>query len=780
MAATKTRQRYQALETTPALGGLLITKGSADNADYLNYEKKLNWERSLDVEFRRQGVDYFCPNTELSPALQAFPSKILLNSITYAGSGVAVATRLQGQWFEAGEQVVIENSVDPAYNGVHNVVASTPTTFSLELSGTPSGPDTNVNLSATAIEKINLIGMARRPNGQTAVIAGSKRRLYRFYALEDPEYISTDPGDYPSGTPVNQLSYWSDGTLFPADASAYPPGTPTLQQQYVDTTENGYWIVIGDHFSLQGKRWEVENINGYMIFNNSVDLPVTYRVEETRVVPIYEMREQGIAAVGTISAMPNGILMCGDISEIQAAHLAEWFNTAPDPYAVYTNTRYIDRTTYRVIWSEIDEPRRWGLVVKGSILANTNTITTEFPVRGFNINESIVITGAGASHAGGTADNLTANILYIAGTSIVIDTLALTDVTNTPIEASDSEGGITGFEDIQDDASGIVKMMPLADQMVIYKDTTVCLASYTGTVEQPFAFLQRKIQKELSCYYRNTLCLVQSQAESFHIYAGRNNFYRFDLTSQQPIVVPKFDACSTVFFDVATLAKTEEIYATTNGISHEIWFVLPCDASISDQTDRALCYDFTYDSFSTTDFPGTAGATIRKPLAGLASGAEQDWFLLGTAEGAVLLYGFTNEPQNLPDWNNQESIWFRRFANPYNGTKFGYTTVTWSGLAKYGSSYNEKDLRTLVPLWSSHSPNTPILVEIWAAHNANSTLTFVGSQTVSNPQTAVELFARSNYFQYRLIIDGMDNACELAGLLQDVTYVDSRSATRAA
>lgn len=753
---------------------MLITAGSADSAGHLNYTVKRDWRRDLEVEVRREGYDYFGPNLSLSPAYQAFPGKIFLNSLALAG-GVVTATRLQGQWFEVGEDVIIENAINPVYNGTHTITAVSPTTFQYTVATPAAATETGTALSATPIEVINLVALARRPNGQTAVIAGSKRRLYRFFALDDPDYISRDPADYPPGTPADELSYWSDGTLFPADAADYPPGTPTLQQQYVDTTEIGYWIVIGSGFSLQGKRWETVDINGYMIFNNSVDLPVTYRVEEFRVVPIYEMREQGIAAVGTISAL-NGILMCGDISEIQPDKVAEWFNTAADPYGVYPYPQYINRTIFRVTWGTPDEPRRWAAVVPGAIEVGKNILTLQYPVLGFDVGQSIIIAGAGTPHAGGTSDNLTANIINISGATIIIDQFAGTTVTNAIVQAADSVGSIVGYEDLQDGGSGIVKMLPLADQLIIYKDTCVYLTQYLGIVDQPFAFSKREIQKEQSCYYRNTLVLVQTPEETFHAYAGRNQFYRFDLSTQQPKLMPKFEACANVFYDQATLDTTEQIFAADNGLSHEIWWIFP---AATDYPDKGLAYDTRRDTLATLGFEITAAATIRKPQAGLASGAEQDWFVMGTSRGVVLLYGLTNEPQALPDWNNQEAIWFRRSANPFSTTRVGYESLIVSGLASFGDAYREKDMRAFLPLWGSQSPNTAIEVTVSTAHNANSATINVGTQTVSSPATVVEILLRANYIQAALSVEGMDNDCRLVGYIWDVSIVDSRSATRA-
>lgn len=87
----------------------------------------------------------------------------------------------------------------------------------------------------------------------------------------------------------------------------------------------GVWDVIGSGFSAQGKRWQFSTINGYGIFNNQVDLPQVFRQEWTSVVPVYEMREVGIASVGRITEY-NGFLFLGNIVEIQGDQLDKWMN----------------------------------------------------------------------------------------------------------------------------------------------------------------------------------------------------------------------------------------------------------------------------------------------------------------------------------------------------------------------------------------------------------------------------------------------------------------------
>ena len=130
---------------------------------------------------------------------------------------------------------------------------------------------------ATNGEPITLIAMVRQPNGRAAVVVGTKTTLYRYFGLDNG-------------------AYFEDGYI---------------EAGYFDDNP-GNWITIGGGFSTSGRRWEALSINGYLVLNNAADLPLTYRVEELEARPIHELREQGIASVGTI-AEHDGILVCGDI-----------------------------------------------------------------------------------------------------------------------------------------------------------------------------------------------------------------------------------------------------------------------------------------------------------------------------------------------------------------------------------------------------------------------------------------------------------------------------------
>jgi len=148
---------------------------------------------------------------------------------------------------------------------------------------------------------ITLIHVVRRADGKAYLIAGTKTTLYRFNGdlsdyFEDPlTGLASNDSDYGK----------TSGTHYAADYN----GSPYFE-------EATRWEIIGSGFSANGKRWEAVDIADATVFNNGVDLPVAYRVEWRNVVPLYELREQGIVCVGTIKAFA-GMLMCGDVTELK-------------------------------------------------------------------------------------------------------------------------------------------------------------------------------------------------------------------------------------------------------------------------------------------------------------------------------------------------------------------------------------------------------------------------------------------------------------------------------
>jgi hypothetical protein len=130
-------------------------------------------------------------------------------------------------------------------------------------------------------DPITLVVMLRHPNGRTAIIVGTAQKIWRYYGVENPLYF---------------------------DAGYYDP-------DYYDE-DSVAWKEIGSGFSASGRRWECATTDGYLILNNAADLPVTYRLTDDAVIPIYELRELAVASVGTIF-IQNSHLVCCDIRQIK-------------------------------------------------------------------------------------------------------------------------------------------------------------------------------------------------------------------------------------------------------------------------------------------------------------------------------------------------------------------------------------------------------------------------------------------------------------------------------
>lgn len=144
-----------------------------------------------------------------------------------------------------------------------------------DIAGVPSiiGPATT--------DPITLIVQLTHPNNRKMIIVGTATTLWRYYGRENALYYE----------PV----------YFEPD-------------YYEETSEA--WKEIGSGFTSPARRWEAELLNGWLILNNGVDLPVTYRITDDVVTPIHELRELAIASVGTI-VVQNGHLLVMDIRQIK-------------------------------------------------------------------------------------------------------------------------------------------------------------------------------------------------------------------------------------------------------------------------------------------------------------------------------------------------------------------------------------------------------------------------------------------------------------------------------
>ncbi len=699
---------YQPVPAQPTQGGDLITRYAHDNVGASNYVVKRDWRRVTDGEIRREGHIDFAPDDSELPADQSWP-----------GLG----------------------------------------------------------------EAITLIHYSRRPNGQAAVIVGTHTTLWRYFSFDDGHVYTVDV---------------YDATVF-EDLS-------------------GIWLKIGRNFGgndvNNGHRWEAVEVAGKTVFNNGYDLPVVYDVGWLAVRPITELREQGIAFAETIAEF-SGMLLLGDVAELNPAGLLDVMNgrgsgvitasqsgfdvtsgtniftTAdvgktiifPDgvrgkitaystpkivqvdtyqyhaastfrialEYGVVTDSTTYSRTQYRLVWSEVGDPLNFGLSIPATFSAGTHTIQLDYLGSSFAVGDAIVISGAGLN--GSALITVITSVDLLAHTLTVAATVE-TDGSGVAIKYLESSS-ISGNTDLQDDGSAILRMIELQNRLIVMKGTTIFAGQFTGDATNPLTF-QKLYQGPFCLFWKWMLVKINGVTL---VYAGRNGFYTFDLSSLVPKEHAKLALCHNIFFDEDIDPDNMTVaWAATNEVTHEIWFGYSGSGS-----DKALCYDYRYNTCATVGYDYTAAATVSRPDADLFTGSKINWFLLGTGDGHLYTYGLTDiDP----------GTWTRGGSN--------YDSTIKSGLISYGDDFGEKDLRSYVVYFADTGTNPDVEVTINGTRNAHETPTPLFVRTIPSPtyQNLINTFYRKNYFQDQLRVTGASTNLKVVRRLFEVVPIDSRSTIR--
>lgn len=565
----------------------------------------------------------------------------------------------------------------------------------------------------------------------------------------------------------------------------------------------GLWTDItgGLTFSASGKRWQVATINGYLILNNTVDLPVSFRVEDATVTPIYEMRQIGIARIGRLCEY-NGFLEIADITEIKAAQLDTWMNG----YGSYTQaTNSAKAASFNVLFGEHQN--------RFDVTTGASTITATLPAMTFSsrpfyvwikkvdagagtvvtspavVDEAIVLdsvddiallwwTGTAwaarvfpggtipATDPYGTPPSAITNripwavmnsefgeptkwapsfsaLMAAAGTTIVLPFVPSTWVANTTRVGvinggpdGDILGGQTGYESgvlitaigafdaatmgatitietttdvsltyprivnvtrwtdistlvarylLQGDGSEIIGMLPLGDQLMIYRTTCIWVGRFSGDASAPFVFTPRYPTADQSLNVPIWGDAIANINGDYHLYPGAGGrFYRFDGISW-PEIHRVCDDAKGVFF--TGVAESDEVFVMGNAYTKQILFCRP---------SLTFAYDFEFNSASEIDAAFGAGAMVRKP------GTSDRWFILSIGR-FVYTYGLvTNAATNFVTY-------LRDGVAP--------TAILKSGLISAKDYANEKLLVSYCAVLASGSADTALLIQLFATHN---------------------------------------------------------------
>jgi|TARA_Y100000310_G_scaffold175913_1_gene176029 hypothetical protein len=664
--ARRVSSSYKHFSVEPALGGKLLTDLSEETPDLSNYIVKDGWRRiSTDREATREGDWVFQPNQDIPVDTQPYPPITDGNPVTLVHDAIFPNGRtvtivgtptqifaftnvegayvyqvgpdiksidltddefiIEGDWtgeFVAAVKFYVDRSL---YNdGEYTVVSSTflsGQTFVKVAEQIPSSVPDGIMIDPTYG---NIIKDVNNAGGDWFIVPGDHSATYIEGNIFDV-----------IGSPLNNGRYTvdSDATYDIGNdetkiivSSPIPDATAKGWLLTVYQTETS-WIQIAE--VEEGHRWEVFNIDNYVVFNNGRELPFTWQSGHASVTPIYELREQGIGAVETITEF-NGMLLCGDLLEIPAADLVGIL-TGPAPFGVYADEVNGDRRRFRLLWSGIGEPRRFGVSAKGSITTGTDTLTLDdYKPYEWEIGTEIIIAQAGVAFG-----NLTATITDIAGLIITLDDDASeTAVSEDIFQASDTE--LTpipgGFQELQDDASGIIRMVELRGRLVVFKATTIMVLTYSGDSEAPFN--PTIVHRGSNLWWRWTLS--KPKDKDILIFAGEYDFFQFSIASQKPKPVPALSFARDLFFENVDAEVKEKVYACDNEATQEIWFNFPYNA---------LAFDYKFNTVSTVGRYYSGAKTITRPRELVTQRSEERWFVGGREDGEVLTYGLTNIQQ---------------------------------------------------------------------------------------------------------------------------------------
>jgi len=379
------------------------------------------------------------------------------------------------------------------------------------------------------------------------------------------------------GRPVTLVTH----VTRPTGETALIFGTATDLYRWNETTKR--LDTIGSGYAASGSRWQTAELNGYLCFNNGVDLPFCYRAEWSGVVPLYELREQGIARAGQMWAF-GGCLWLADIWEIRAELLDEWFAnpgsviTSHDKAieffapaarrAVYGRAieeRFLQRIPYRRIWSDLHEPQSWKLILAARVTAGSPEVRLSRPTRRFVEGDAVQFIDRSDP-----VNSFSGLVLHTKeqGQVIVLDQAAQADGASGYLARADYDSQFAGFDDQMVDGDTIVGGYALQGKLLIAYDRGFLLTSATGQAGQPFVSQPLYAGPDAVAHPR----LAMVVEDTYLLYRTRAAWRQLDLATRRPARVPALEANEAVFRD---LGPRSDAFMSWNPLHHEVWICLP-------------------------------------------------------------------------------------------------------------------------------------------------------------------------------------------------------------
>lgn len=402
-------------------------------------------------------------------------------------------------------------------------------------------------------------------------------------------------------------------------------------------------------------------------------------------------------------------------------------------------TPSVDERADRALWGNNGNPNDFAAAINVDAVAGGFTLTTTRSAKSFSVGDEVVLVGGGLDGGNLSVDSQ-GNPVVIASIGPGIVRLSTPAQTAGKLQLfhAASIGSIVGYEDLEDAGGAIIAAGQVGDNLVVHKDNSAFIGSYTGASEKPFIFQPVEIPHGRSVHYRNSIASINGE---IHVYPGRTALWMFDPIARKVKPLPSADLVEDRFFATATIEATESLFVADNTVTQELWFFT------ADPADPVLAYDYRWSTFSTADFGGvrlsngvantpptiTAAASVVSPTAAKNSETET-WFVMGTSDGRLVTYGAVTGAQNSqPAWSKR--IYYRQPTTDAT-TASTYDCVIASGLSNFGDEMNQKAAdRYMVQFGAPPSGSPEITVRWFGANSQAVGSQLLGTRTISAVQS---------------------------------------------
>jgi len=150
--------------------------------------------------------------------------------------------------------------------------------------------------------------------------------------------------------------------------------------------------------------------------------------------------------------------------------------------------------------------------------------------------------------------------------------------------------GMAGYFDLLQEASPVVRMLPLKDYLVIYKPDCIYIMRFVGT---PYIFVVEKIVEGIGLLDYNAICSFLDT----HLFVGRDNIYIFTGSTIQPIG----DLIIEKFYEELNYERVNEIFCYPDIVNKKVYIFYPTTSS--DGCNKCLVYNYILKSWSIYEIP---------------------------------------------------------------------------------------------------------------------------------------------------------------------------------